>query len=161
MKKRFALFLLLGLIAQGSLAHEPSRHAGHVDEQRIETPESGPSKKILDAINKQYVEEVRPIFRAKCFDCHSTETHYPWYYKLPGVRQLLDHDIREGKKHLDMTGGFPFKGHHTVKDQLKSIEKSVREGTMPLWRYRLLHWNARLTEEEKGVILQWVEDSQN
>ena len=149
------------LTARPSFAHELKKGSDPVDEEGFEVLETGPSKETLDAVNKKYVEDVRPIFRAKCFDCHSTETRFPWYYRLPGARHLIDRDIREARKHIDMTRDFPFEGHHgTAVDNLKALERVVRENRMPLWRYRLLHWRSGLSREEKDAILKWIQESQ-
>lgn len=142
-------------------AHEKGKEAPRLDDQGFEIIEAGPSQEVLAGINREYRSRIRPIFREKCFDCHSTETRFPWYYTLPGARQLIDHDIREAKKHLDMTGDFPFEGHHgTAVDNLKALERVIKENRMPLWRYRILHWDAWLSREEKDKILRWIHESQ-
>lgn len=109
--------------------------------------------------NQLYLQNVRPIFKAKCFDCHSDQTRYPWYYRLPGIKQLIDDDIKEAREHMDLSHDFPFGGHHSPKEQLKDLKEVVAEDKMPLWRYRLLHWNSGLTDEEKRIILEWLEKS--
>jgi len=111
---------------------------------------------LFSKTNSYYKEKVEPIFRQKCFDCHSTQTQYPWYYKIPIVKSILDSDIQEGMEHMDMTDGFPFKGHHSLSEQLEGIENVVAEGSMPPWLYRLGHKDSSLTEEEKQVILEWI-----
>ena len=54
---------------------------------------------------------LNSVFKTGCFDCHTTKTAYPWYYKLPFVKTIIDDDIAEAKKHMDMSEGFPFKVH--------------------------------------------------
>lgn len=49
-------------------------------------------------INQEYLKTVKPIFQKSCFDCHGNTTVYPWYYKVPGVKQLIDNDIDEVKQ---------------------------------------------------------------
>lgn len=158
---RFFVVFLLFLSPSFVAAHEKGKEAPRLDDQGFEVIETGPSREALETINREYRSRIRPIFRAKCFDCHTTETRFPWYYALPGARQLIDHDIREGRKHIDMTRDFPFEGHHgTATDNLKALERVVRENRMPLWRYRLLHWRSGLSREEKDAILKWIQASQ-
>lgn len=109
-------------------------------------------------LRRTYQARVEPIFRAKCFNCHSSHTRFPWYYRIPGVKQLIDYDIREAREHVDMTDGFPFKGHHSTEEQLKDLGEVVRDNEMPLWRYRLLHPGSGLTEAERATILQWISE---
>lgn len=161
MSNSFKIFLLVTLLAGVAFAHEPSKSSNRLDEQGFEILETGPSQEALQAINQNYIQAIRPIFREKCFDCHSSETRYPRYYKFPGARQLIDRDIHEGRKHIDMTRDFPFEGHHgTPTDNLKALERVLRENRMPLWRYRLLHRGSGLSTEEKDKILQWIHESQ-
>lgn len=110
-------------------------------------------------INQEYKTDIKPIFKVKCFDCHSTQTRYPWYYKIPGIKQMIDYDTREAKKHLDMTKDFPFISHETPLKDLKSIQESILEDEMPPLRYLLGHWDARLTQKEKEQVSLWSKKS--
>ncbi|WP_173820334.1 heme-binding domain-containing protein, partial [Niastella vici] len=40
--------------------------------------------------------------------------------------------------------------------KLKSIENSIKDGTMPISSYTIIHKNARLTKEEKARIIDWA-----
>lgn len=102
---------------------------------------------------------VRPIFEQACFDCHSTQTRYPWYHKLPGIKQLLDSDVKEGRQRMDFTDGFPFTGHGTPLERLARIKREVSEGDMPPWDYRLIHWKAWLNRAEKDSVIDWTDSS--
>ena len=114
---------------------------------------------IYTKINNSYVAGPREIVKNSCFDCHSSETHYPWYYKLPMVKSIIDDDVKEARKHLDFTEDFPFKSHETPLNDLKSIKKAVSSGSMPPSNYRFLHWKSGLNENEKKQLIKWVDDS--
>lgn len=115
--------------------------------------------KRIETINEQYLKSVKPVFVRSCFDCHSNQTRYPWYHSLPIVKQLLDKDIGEGKKHLEMSDDFPFEGHGSTEEDLKAIEGSIEKGSMPPFKYLVMHPNTRLTTEEKKTIKEWVQES--
>lgn len=117
------------------------------------------SQERLRSVNAEYVKRVRPIFASKCFDCHSKFTRFPWYHKLPGIKQVLERDVVEGRKHLDMTNDFPFGGHGDPVRDLREIEEVLREENMPPFCYRLMHWNSKLSEEESKAALDWVSRS--
>ncbi len=110
----------------------------------------------INEIAELYQKDIYPIFKNKCFDCHSPNTLYPWYYKVPVVKQLIDHDISEAKEHLDFGGGFPFKGHHLPSNSLKEIEEVINKDTMPPTLYLFMHKHAKLTEDEKQKIINWI-----
>jgi hypothetical protein len=138
--KRAILFLLVAGAWAGRASAEPPA-AGH----------------LLRGLDRRYAAEVRPIFEHKCLDCHSGQTRYPWYYKIPGVRQLIDSDIREARGSLDMTDGFPFQGRGSPKEHLTEVRSVVEESSMPPFLYRVAH-GAALTEEEKKIVLKWAAD---
>ncbi len=102
---------------------------------------------------------VKPIFETACFDCHSGNTDFPWYAKIPGIKQFLNDHVTEGREHLDMTDGFPFKGKEKPLKLLREIRKEVEDGEMPLLSYRLMHWSAWLSDAEKDSIYMWVDTS--
>ncbi|MBF0280807.1 MAG: heme-binding domain-containing protein [SAR324 cluster bacterium] len=115
----------------------------------------------IESIAKSYQETVQPIFEKKCYNCHSNTIDYPWYYKIPGIKQIINHDIEEAKSHLDLSDGFPFGGHGSPLDDLGAIAVSVLIDNMPPLRYKIAHQNSSLEVEEKLEILKWVVDSQN
>lgn len=145
---KFIVFFLLIL---------PMKVLGHGNEKHVDLP-----KKELPAaqiINETYLKSVKPIFEKKCLDCHGGPTKFPWYYKIPGAKQLIDHDIEESKEHMDLTSPFPFKGHHTPKEDLESIAKVIEQGEMPPWRYLIMHKETKISAEETVLILKWTQDS--
>ena len=117
------------------------------------------STERIQKMNQEYVNTIKPIFKNKCFDCHSEFTRFPWYYKLPIVHSLIDHDIRDGRKHLDFSHDFPFGGHGNIQEDLEAIRKVVLNKTMPPFRYKILHWHSGLSNDETLTILKWVQES--
>jgi hypothetical protein len=102
---------------------------------------------------------LEPVLKKGCLDCHSDKTRYPWYYKLPVVKGIIDEDIRDARKHLDMSNGFPFKGHGKPADDLAGIKEEIVEGAMPPSLYRLFHWGAKPDKAEADSIVFWVDRS--
>lgn len=149
---------ILAIVASGS-AHE-----GEVHFEKPKAPLASPSEKekeVFGQINAEYLKDVKPIFRKSCFDCHSSMTSYPWYARLPGAKQLIERDIREAKKHLDLSNDFPFAGHGSPREDLRAIAKSVGDEEMPPLRYWILHSGSRLDDDEKKTVAKWVETSLN
>ncbi len=139
-------------------AHQGHRHAHPGAEATSPmTQKEGASE--IKVIREDYKRRVEPIFQKSCMDCHSGQTRYPWYYKIPGIKQMLDSDIREARHHLDFSDGYPFKSHATAIEDLDAIAESVQKGTMPPLFYRIMHRSYALTEEEKKAVLDWIEKS--
>ncbi len=100
-------------------------------------------------------EDLQEILITSCYDCHSNNTDYPWYSRIQPFGWLLARHIRKGKTDLN----FSEFGSYSLRRQiskLKGIENSIMDGTMPLWSYTLLHKNARLSKEEKELIIDWT-----
>jgi hypothetical protein len=162
--KAFLGFLLLiDLNPSTAYAHKDHTHAKPapaLNDEKVPVKEAGiEADAVLRTIGASYSSSIETIFRRTCFDCHSSETRYPWYSKLPFANSLIEGDIEEAKKHLDMSEGFPFKGHGSVPEDLTAIEEAVRDGSMPPLRYRVLHPGSSLTQVERERVKNWVEES--
>jgi hypothetical protein len=116
------------------------------------------SPAVLASVGKSYTRDVEPIFKGACFDCHTTQTQWPWYHSVPGVRQFLDGHVAEGRRALDMSHGFPFDPGSKVLKDLRRIAGQVQRGGMPLWSYKLMHPMARLSDAQRQVIVTWAQD---
>lgn len=110
----------------------------------------------IAAVNRDYQQNVRPIFEKKCFDCHTSQTRYPWFAHLPLLSTLINWDIHRARSFLDMQNDYPFHSNYDFMDQLYEIETAIEEDKMPLTRYRIINWNFGLTPQEKSIILKWV-----
>jgi cytochrome c551/c552 len=155
MKKWIILALMLGAVFAAIIAFRPPRRGGF-------KPPAVPTKlnkKDLAAVGLAYQRDVEPILKQACFDCHSTNTVYPWYHEIPGVRQYLDSHVEHGLHDLDLTNGFPFDPKVPVMRQIRRIGRVVKSGDMPLWDYRLMHPQARLSDDQKKIIVDWAESS--
>ena len=100
-------------------------------------------------------DSVQFVFQRACYDCHSNNTNYPWYSNIQPFRLWLDKHIREGKGELN----FSNYGSYSLKRQrnkLKSIEESLRNETMPLKSYILIHYKARLNDIQRQIVINWI-----
>lgn len=100
-------------------------------------------------------ENVQQILRTSCYDCHSNNTNYPWYNYMQPTAWILANHIKHGKKDLN----FSEFGSYSIRKQqskLKAIADQIKDGEMPLSSYTLIHRNARLTTEQKKLIIDWA-----
>lgn len=151
------------LIPNLILIHFPSlafAHKGH-EHSVSEKPVVREEKKddTILSIRERYLKDIEPIFRRSCGDCHSDKTNFPWYAGLPFIKGLIQSDIREARKHIDISGGFPFQSHGSPKEDLKAIQDSIEAEEMPPLSYRLMHRDAHLSKEDEEKVKIWVKDS--
>jgi Haem-binding domain len=100
-------------------------------------------------------DSVHKILDKACFDCHSNNTRYPWYFSIQPVAWWMNDHINEGKGELN----FSEFGKRTLARQakkLKKLAKEVQDGGMPLESYSWIHKEAVLTENEKKMVVNWA-----
>ena len=95
--------------------------------------------------------QVNAILRKSCYECHSTGGSAPWYAAVSptylaansarGVLNFSDWQTYDAQKKSEV---------------LKNIENSVNGGSMPPGDYTALDHSARLTDDEKQVLLKWA-----
>ncbi|KEQ30434.1 cytochrome C [Pedobacter antarcticus 4BY] len=100
-------------------------------------------------------ENVRPLLRTACYDCHSDNTDYPWYATIQPVGWFLASHIKDGKKELNFSE-FGSYSTRRQKSKLKSIASQINDGEMPLSSYTFIHRNAKLSKEQKAAIMDWA-----
>ena len=134
-------------------SHQKSEKNDNDDSKMSTTQQAENNLQLaIKQINLSYQKQVKPIFEKKCFDCHGTITDFPWYYNIPGIKQLMDHDIAEAKEHMDMTNDFPFGGHGSPVSDLNSLRESIVNGTMPILMYRLTHPDSKINQHSSGYM---------
>jgi exonuclease VII small subunit len=73
---------------------------------------------------------------------------------------FLDSHIKEGKKNLN----FSTFGDYSQRKQgnkLERIVKQIESDEMPLASYTLIHKNAILTQENKKILINWIESKRD
>jgi hypothetical protein len=104
--------------------------------------------------NYQVPAEVQTILAKACNDCHSNNTHYPWYNNIQPVAWWLNNHVLDGKRHLnfsDFTAMRVAKQYKRMNDCIETIKKNE----MPLDSYTWIHKDAILNETEKQTLYAW------
>jgi hypothetical protein len=99
--------------------------------------------------------EVHAILKRACYDCHSNETRWPWYSHVAPVSWLLARDVSTGRRHMNFSAW----GSYTPDKQdskIQEIWEQVSQDQMPLWFYRPMHPDAKLTDADRAVLKAWA-----
>ena len=120
-------------------------------------PESDPKNSILS--DTTVPPPVLSTLQRSCFDCHSNATHWPWYSAITPVNYLLTRDVREGRRHMNLSDWGTMKPGRRLS-LLDEIYDQVSHKEMPLPLYLPMHPDARLTDQEVKAILDWSESAQ-
>jgi mono/diheme cytochrome c family protein len=106
--------------------------------------------------------QTQELAQRACYDCHSNETKWPWYTNVAPFSWLIQHDVDEGRSHLNFSEcGVPRTGieHGEEAHEAEEITEVVLEGEMPPRQYTLIHGEARLTEAERQALAQGIMNS--
>ena len=100
--------------------------------------------------------DVKNILQRACYDCHSNQTHYPWYAEVQPVAWWLDSHIKDGKRHLNFSEFAAYPAKRAAK-KLTEVVDEVENHVMPLPSYTWVHPEARLTPAEIKLLVDWAE----
>ena len=104
--------------------------------------------------------DVGAILKNACFDCHSNNTNYPWYFNIQPVGWLLAKDIENGKDKLNFSEIGSLSSRKQIS-KLQEVENRIKDGTMPLRAYQIMHPSARLAEGERRLLVDWIEKTKD
>lgn len=98
---------------------------------------------------------AQSVLKTACYDCHSNRTNYPWYTSIQPFGWLLARHIKNGKAELN----FSEFGSYSLRRQISKfngIANSIKDGSMPLNSYTIMHKDARLSKEDKELLINWA-----
>jgi hypothetical protein len=96
---------------------------------------------------------VAALLHAACYDCHSSETKWPWYSRIAPSSWLVVSDVNEGRKHLNFSD-WPQDSARAAK-KFDRINEVLDYREMPPKKYTALHLEARLTDAQRQELLDW------
>lgn len=99
--------------------------------------------------------EIKEILKKACYDCHSNETNWAWYTKVAPISWLTTSDVNRGRKKLNFSEWGTMRSNDQEKMR-EEIWEEVREESMPLWQYRIMHPSTKLSLEEKNQLRAWT-----
>ena len=99
-------------------------------------------------------DTINRLLRTACYDCHSSNTEYPWYTNIQPIGWILARHIRQGKADLNFDEFATYSGR-MQRNKMKSIISQIRDDQMPLQSYTFMHKDARLSNEDKKLLINW------
>lgn len=105
-------------------------------------------------------EDVEAILVKACYDCHSNHTEYPWYSQIQPFGWWIADHVEEGKEELNFSEFKSMKQKGQLHKLHETIEM-IEDNKMPLESYTWIHSDAKLTPEEKELVIEWAKKSQD
>ena len=94
--------------------------------------------------------EVRAILVAKCADCHSMQTHAPFYGRLAPISWLMERDIVKARKYMNLSLWDTYSADQQQTFKAKIVQET-KAHEMPPPQYRMIHWNTSVTNGDIGI----------
>lgn len=88
---------------------------------------------------------TRELAVKACFDCHSNETHWPWYSNIAPISWITQDNVDEGREDLN------FSEWNRRQDTDDIVEETV-DGDMPPFEYTLRFWDSISSSEKDELI---------
>lgn len=106
---------------------------------------------------KQAPEKVSTLLKNACYDCHSNETVYPKYAYVAPISWSVKSHVNDGRQRLNFSVWGTY--NKELKENMldRSIE-ALKHKTMPLPGYIVYHDEAKLTEAERTLLIQYFEE---
>ena len=97
------------------------------------------------------VSETRALAKRACFDCHSNETIWPWYSNVAPVSWLVQRDVDEGRRALNLSEW------NRPQKEANDAAKTVEKGEMPPRFYVAVHPEARLEASQREALIRGLQ----
>jgi len=100
--------------------------------------------------------QVAAMLHAACYDCHSSETRWPWYSHIAPMSLLIASDVKEGREHLNLSN-WPNANPKRAARWLDKMSDEIDSGEMPLKKYTQIQADARLTASQRKALTIWLD----
>lgn len=113
-----------------------------------------------NAVSQKYTipADADAIMKKACYDCHTNNSEYPWYFNIQPVGIWMNKHIKDGKRHLNFSE-FTNRPLWVQYHKLEEVIETVKEGEMPLNSYTWTHKDAKLSSDEKVKITSWAQSA--
>jgi hypothetical protein len=144
-KKRFKWIVVIAIAAFGLLQLTNAART---------SPKAVPGHDVLST--NPPPAEIANMLRTACYDCHSYETHWPWYGHVAPISWWLDSHVQEARESLNFSE-WPNDDPQRAAKKWNHVSNAVRDGDMPLPSYTWIHRPARLNDEQRKRLADWAE----
>jgi hypothetical protein len=124
--------------------------------QLFNPPRTNPPVKTDFLASMNPPKTITDNFVAACYDCHSYQTKWPWYAHVAPMSWLIVNDVNEGRANLNLSE-WPAGDAKRAARRLENMSEKIDNNEMPPKKYTAIHVNARLTDEQKKAMTDWLD----
>ena len=122
--------------------------------RQVLNPEPPPAERKLLFQGAQIDVSTLALFQRACQNCHSENTQWPWYSRIPPASWVIGKDVDDARHHVNFSRWETYR-QEEQEEFLTQIGSTARTGRMPLSRYTLFHREGVLTSQERKQIYEW------
>jgi hypothetical protein len=102
--------------------------------------------------------EVSALIHRSCFNCHSNETRWPWYSRVPVMSRAIADDVDRGRKVINFSEWSEQMRNRPViaAANLLASCSAMQTGQMPKSPYPLMHPEARVSATDVDHFCGWA-----
>jgi hypothetical protein len=112
-----------------------------------------PINDFLEDLNAP--DTINSLIKNSCYDCHSNQTNYKWFDNIAPVSWWIDNNIERGKTSFNFSDWKAFQPWRKLS-YLNAIVFDIQTNKMPKNHYVLMHLSAKLSKNEKQLIIDWI-----
>lgn len=108
--------------------------------------------------------QVRAILMNNgCLDCHSPNAPVPFYGNFPVAKKWVLEDIQKGTRYLNLEKVCQEleNGSKISEVDLAKLEQCMINGSMPITKYKMVHWGNSFSQREKSILSQWIQETRS
>jgi hypothetical protein len=99
--------------------------------------------------------QTRALAVRACYDCHSSETTWPWYSNVAPMSWLIQHDVDEGRQVMNFSDwGTTTSSGRIFSRGIGEVTSVILRNSMPPFYYSIIHPSAELSTVEKDQLIQ-------
>lgn len=121
-------------------------------------PQNNPPLRAGETIGQRtkMPAEVTSLLERGCRDCHSNETKWPWYTRVPPASWMIGRDVERGRQAMNLSD-WPASRPVRAAGTLMAACADVKTGRMPLRVYQIMHPESVWSEQEKRAFCEWTQ----
>ncbi|MEE9372431.1 MAG: heme-binding domain-containing protein [Saprospiraceae bacterium] len=105
-------------------------------------------------------DHIKIMLDNACNNCHSAKTNYPWYSKITVVALWLRGHVNGGRQHINFAEWGTYDNNKKIQ-KLGEIIEVLEQKRMPLKSYKMVHPEARLSDEDYQSMLIFFKNLQS
>jgi len=100
--------------------------------------------------------EIEATLQRSCYDCHSNQTHWPWYSHIAPISWEVARDIEYGRRQVNFSEWGEYYPA-TRKRKLQWVGRALQREDMPPRSYQVIHPSSRLSPEARAQLQHWID----